>query len=207
MSVKHKTTGSGLKVTDAVWSEAHDVTWISPADEYLPLNFRTDRSGLIYYNDPYIIIRCNVDAYHAISWLAFGKTFGFGTYEWKAKAANAVNNCSIYLGLFEYRHGWAAEGAIFLRWVDTAWNFHTCKVDGTTENTVISGVDFTAEHTFKVEWTSTIVKFYVDGSLKASHSTAVPQVSMQLFAEIYIGAVAPSAEPTCYFRAGSFKKL
>jgi len=207
MSVTHKTTGTGTKVNDIVWTEEHRVTWTSPGEDYLPISCRMDQKGLVYYDDPYLVIRVMTDPNHYISWLAYGKTFGYGSYEWKGKVANAVNYTTLFLGLFEHRHGWANEGAIFLKCADGTWSFQTYKTDGTQESTTITGVDFTIERTFRVEWVASSVKLYIDDVLKATHSTAVPQVEMQLFSEVITGASAPSAEPTVFFRAGSFKKL
>lgn len=198
------------EVNQDLWNKEHNISWISPYEKYLPLMCRVNQQGLIYYVDPYLIIRCHdsvADQY--ISWLAFGKTFHFGTYEWKAKAShNALANCTLYLGLFEKHHGWADEGLIAIKWDGSKWWLQTSYGSGLGfEDTEITGVDFTVEHTFKIEWTSTEVKLYVDGVLKATNSTKIPQEPMQLFAEIAIGGTPPASEPLIYWRNRSFKEL
>lgn len=199
------------EVDDILWNKEHNISWISPYEKYLPLMFRVDEQGLIYYEDPYLVIRVHAVTDHFVSWLAFGKTFHFGTYEWKAKAVNDIAKAIIYLGILEKRHGWADEGIISIYWNGTNWVFATsneAKGGAGSETTNIAGIDFTVEHTFKIEWTSTYVKFYIDGVLKATHTTKVPQDPMQLFAEVGTDpSIAPASEPESQFRAGSFKEL
>jgi hypothetical protein len=197
------------EVTAAEWNDKHDVPWLSPSEDYLPLSFRWGTNAIIYYDDPYIIIRIHAVTNQYASWLAFGKTYSYGTYEWKAKAANAIAHAHIYLGLFEKHHGWLGEGAIFLRYNGDAltWDFLTVTSGAVIEETNIADVDFTLEHTFKVVWAVASVKLYIDDVLKATHTVSLPPIGMQLFAEVATGTPAPAAEPFCYFRAGSFKEL
>lgn len=180
--------------------------WVSPSEHYLPLMFRVDQQGLIYYDDPYFVIRVHTEANHWISWLAYGEVFDYGVYEFKAKAENWGVNCTIYIGGFEHHHGWSTEGIAVFRWSGTQWEAYTSWGDN-AENTEITGVTFTNENTFKIDWTSTYVKYYVNGTLKVTHTTYVPQDSMQLFAEVGTLANAPTSEPTTYFREGSFREI
>lgn len=183
-------------------------SWISPADYYLPLAFRVNDQGLIYYDAPYLVIRVHNESDQWISWLAFGETFDFGVYEWKAKCENNVSNTHIYLGIFERHHGWSDEGIITVRFDDaTNWRFYTSNETGGTEATTIDDVDFAVENTFRVDWTSSYVSFYVNGTLKATHTKAVPQEAMQLFAEVGTGSSPPSCEPKCFFKEGSFREI
>jgi len=184
---------------------------ISPYEEYLPLAFRVDLDGLIYYEDPYIVIRMHNTASKVASWLAFGKTFSFGTYEWKGRMVEPVTDATIYLGILEKRHGWADEGLIALLHdgSDHKYYFKTSnevKGGAGSESTEIIGIDFTVEKTFKIEWTSTFVKFYIDDVLKATHNTKVPQDPMQIFSEV-ITIGAPGVEPECQFKNKSFKEI
>lgn len=184
---------------------------IGPHEEYLPLAYRIDKEGLIYYEDPYIVIRLHDIADIWASWLAFGKTFHFGTYEWKARLVEPVMDATIILGVLEKRHGWADEGIIALKHAGSDHKYYfvtSSEAKGGTgnETTEITAIDFTVEHTFKIEWTSTYVKFYIDDVLKATHTTKVPQDPMQLFAEVAtIGA--PGVEPECHFKNKSFKEI
>ena len=184
-------------------------SWISPADHYLPLAFRVNSQGLIYYDPPYIVIRVHNESDQWISWLAFGEIFDFGIYEWKAKCENNVSNTHIYLGIFEHHHGWCNEGIITIRFdgVATRWQLYTSSELGETEATTINDVNFSVENTFKIDWTPSHVSFYVNGTLKATHTTAVPQEAMQLFAEVGTGPLPPLCEPKCLFREGSFREI
>ncbi|UCG44865.1 MAG: glycoside hydrolase family 16 protein [Candidatus Bathyarchaeota archaeon] len=184
-------------------------SWISPADHYLPLAFRINSQGLIYYDSPYIVIRVHNVSDQWISWVAFGKAFDFGVYEWKAKCENNVSNSHIYLGIFEHHHGWCDEGIITIRFDGDVmkWYFFTSNGVGETEATVIDDVVFSVENTFRIDWTPSYVTFYVNGSLKATHTMAVPQEPMQLFAEVGTGPSPPTHEPKCFFRERSFREI
>lgn len=183
-------------------------SWISPADHYLPLAFRVNSEGLIYYDAPYLVIRVHNKSDQWISWLAFGELFDFGVYEWKAKCENNVSATHIYLGILERHHGWCNEGIIAVKFDDaTRWQFYTSDSTGNTEATVIDDVDFTVENIFRIDWSSSYVSLYINGTLKTTHTTAVPQEAMQLFAEVGTGSSAPSCEPKCFFRGGSFTEI
>ena len=183
-------------------------SWISPADHYLPLAFRVNSEGVIYYDHPYLVIRVHNKSDQWISWLAFGELFDFGVYEWKAKCENDVSRTYIYLGILEHHHGWSDEGIIVVKFDDSMrWQFYTSDETGNTEATVIDDVDFTVENTFKIDWTSSYISLYINGTLKATHTDAVPQEAMQLFAEVGTGSSAPSCEPKCFFRGGSFREI
>ena len=183
-------------------------SWISPADHYLPLAFRVNAEGLIYYDEPYLVIRVHNRSNQWISWLAFGEVFDFGVYEWRAKCENNVSGAIIYLGILEHHHGWCNEGIIVVKFDESlTWQFYTSDETGNTESTVIDDVDFTVENTFKIDWTPSSVSLYINDALKATHTSAVPQESMQLFAEVGTGSSAPCCEPKCFFRGGSFREI
>ena len=184
-------------------------SWISPADHYLPLAFRVNSQGLIYYDPPYIVIRVHNESDQWSSWLAFGEIFDFGIYEWKAKCENNVSNAHIYLGIFEHHHGWSDEGIITIRYdgVVAKWQFYTSNEVGEKKITIINDVNFSMENTLKIDWAPSHVSFYVNDTLKATHTTAVPQEAMQLFAEVGTGPSPPLCEPKCLFREGSFREI
>ena len=87
------------------------------------------------------------------------------------------------------------------------WQLYTSNEVGETEATTINDVNFSAENTLKIDWTPLHVSFYVNGTLKATHTTAVPQKAMQLFAEVGTGSSPPLCEPKCLFREGSFREI
>jgi len=186
------------------WIPGHD-QWLSPAEEYLPLMFRVEKNGLIYYEDPYFIIRCHNGTNDLwCSWLAFGETYGYGTYEWKMKAVNQTYT-AMYFG-FEYHHGWLSEGILSILWDNTTWSALTSHA-GSTQQTSLNDIDFSVERTIKIEWNATAVLFYVDGVLEATHTTYVPNgYEMQLFCEIGFYDT-PADEPFAYWREGSFHEI
>jgi hypothetical protein len=52
-----------------------------------------------------------------------------------------------------------------------------------TESTSLAGQDWTTEREFKIDWTATYVRFYVDGALVAEHTTRIPNVPMFVYVE------------------------
>lgn len=179
---------------------------ISPGPEFQPLAYRLSDHGLTYFEDPYIIIDAHETYASITSWLSFGRTYHYGTYKWRGKAQGAANYCSIFLGLFEYHHGRMNDGGIFIYWNNTEWLI-TTKWAGVTKDTIITGVDFTVEHEFKLEWTKNRIRLWIDGVLKATHTTGIPQKPMQLFNEV-IQAACPAGTATyIFFRNQSFRKI
>lgn len=118
-----------------------------------------------------------------VSWWTIGETFGFGTYQWTGYDANIAANREIIFG-FENHHGNSDEGIISFAHVSSSFTAAN-KWNSNTQSTGLSGMDWTSETTFKVEWSASAVKFYVDGNLEATHTTAnaIPQEPMCFFSE------------------------
>lgn len=211
VDITHEEVETHGELSETDYEQKHKTGLISPAEEYLPITTRIIGVGTVYYEDPYFISRSTVALNVVTSCLAFGKLFHFGTYEWKGKVKNAVAKATIYLGILERHHGWYSEGLIAVMWDGVLEKYYFITSEGgNIEQTEITGIDFTQEHTFKIEWTATEVKLYIDGILKLTHSqaNAVPQHPMQLFFETLThDATPPASEPYCYFRNRSFKEL
>ncbi len=70
---------------------------------------------------------------------------------------------------------WPGTTNVFALFYWNGTSFVSTTGDGTArEQRTISGVTVTHWNTYKIEWTSASVKFYVGGTLKTTHSTRVP---------------------------------
>ncbi|MDH5782057.1 MAG: family 16 glycosylhydrolase [Candidatus Bathyarchaeota archaeon] len=156
---------------------------------------RTSQYTLSYYADGYYTTRVSSVAPTNIygSLWTIGAVFDFGTYQCKAYIKNPGANRGIHVFGFEYHHGWAGEGLIWFQNVGGTYTVAN-KVNETTTQTDLPGEDWTTEKTFKIEWASASIKFYVDGALKATHTTNIPQNPMSLYIESYTGGTAPGVE-------------
>lgn len=180
----------------------------------IPLHWvtRMNIHGLVYYEAPYYVIRVHTQAGgHNTSMCGLGYSFGYGTYQWKAKLTNPIDKTGIYVGILERRHGWPNEGAIFVRCINGTYQFETTEQGLATpvETTNLGGEDWTSEKTFKIIWAASSVKLYIDDVLKATHSNVVPAEPLcNLFFEAATDAsIAPASEPYVYFREQSFEEL
>lgn len=178
----------------------------------IPIGYvtRMDTEGLIYYEEPYYICRLHATPGHYVSMVGM-YSFGYGTYQWKAKIANPGVNSLCAVGCFERHHGWADEGLISLSSNQGTYLLKTSEQGLTTptEQTDLGAEDWTTEKTFKIIWSASSVAAYVDDVLKATHTRAVPAEPLgNLFFEVGTpGSTPPAGEPTVYFREQSFEKL
>jgi hypothetical protein len=120
--------------------------------------------------------------------LTFGKLFDFGTYQ-VSTVLNTTPEAGqlMYPLLFESLMGGAGAvpppgssvkaGHIIICINGTTEQAQT-GYDGAETTTPFAGWDPTVEATLRVEWTATSVKYYVDGVLKVTHNTNVPQNQM-----------------------------
>jgi len=181
----------------------------SIAAPYIPLAYRMDTQILTYYEPPYFVIKghANIDETHYGSIISDGVTFGYGTYQWKAKIENPNNRSVMIVGVFEKTHGWGSNGAIYAMVDQSMYEFVTYNATGGSERTTLIDQDWTTETTFRVKWNSTHALLYVDGILEATH-TCVPTEPMQFFFEVgTYEKPAPTVEPAVYVRQESFRKI
>ncbi len=74
---------------------------------------------------------------------------------------------------------WPVTTGVFALFYWNGASFVSTTGDGAAkEQRTISGVTVTHWNTYKIEWTSASVKFYVGGTLKATHSARVPHVPL-----------------------------
>jgi len=158
---------------------------------------RTDIWGLTYYDSQdgahTVFMNENVLADQYYSWWTMEQQFGFGTYQWKAKATNCTNPNIMYIFGLEWHHGRGADGIIDF-WFNGTHYAADNSYNGVYTFTVLAAQDWTVERTFKINWTSASIKFYIDGALKATHNTNVPQYPMCFFGESFTGGTPPAYE-------------
>ncbi|MCK4698293.1 MAG: DUF2341 domain-containing protein [Dehalococcoidia bacterium] len=139
------------------------------------------------------------------------RVYSKGTFIFDAEASAYGGANPIYtpaFGLVENKWDWfagsSAHAAMVYSNAAGAWYFVT-EDDGATESTLIAGIDFTAQHTYKIIWEDASefpatgrVRFYIDDILKATHIIAVPTHPLQFFLTMdsYIDAASDSTEYT-----------
>lgn len=73
-----------------------------------------------------------------------------------------------------------------------------------SECDTIAAQDWTSEKDFKIEWTTTSVKYYVDDVLKITHTLREPNVRMLIFHELHVAdGQTLGADAAIYIRHGS----
>jgi len=183
---------------------------------YCPMTYRMDEQALVYYAAPHFVCRAHRVSGHYSSWISAGRSFGYGTYQWRAYAVNPPpSGAFLSLGFFEHHHGWAAEGIIGIAWHGEAtpprWNLTTSE-NGTYEFTWLSGFTCTTETDIRIRWNASGVRLWVGtltGSGLAFHSGVIPSGTMQFGSEagVEYDVSAGQPEPAVYFRQESFYRV
>jgi len=109
---------------------------------------------------------------------------GYGTYEYDVQINVHDGNTTFFFGFVEEAPS-NAENSVIFKCIGSNYQFETFK-DGTvtrTEN--IAGIDLRTKGTIKLIWEAGRARLYVNGILKADHTTNVPTAKGILFAEIY----------------------
>lgn len=164
--------------------------------------------ALVYFEDPYFVCRVRAGGPDEqwCSVLTLENTFGFGSYKWRAKATNPGPFKQHWLGGFERHHGFPTEGLIGF-WVVNG----ICKAithwEDASEDTTLSGQDWTEERTFKVSWTPSKVEYFVNDGVVAGHSANVPQGPMSFFFEAGRIGGTTQVDHAVLFRKESFALL
>lgn len=73
---------------------------------------------------------------------------------------------------------------------------------GTKQSTTITGVTLTSSNTYRIEYDGTSLLFYLNGTLKATHSTKVPNAVGQVFWYFATSAAATRSITVDYFALG-----
>jgi len=147
-------------------------------------------------NDRTIVTMCG-------GYRAYSK--GTFTFDAEASAYGGVN--PVYtpaFGLVENKHDFFAGGSAHAAMLYTdgagVWYFYT-EDDGDTEGTLLAGIDFTAQHTFKIVWEDATeypatgrVRLWIDDVLKTTHIVAVPTNNLLFFLLMESYIVAHSAD-------------
>jgi len=177
-------------------------------EEVIPLHARMQPHALVYFEDPYFVCRVRAGGPDEqwCSVLTLQNTFGFGNYSWKAKASSPGRFKHHWLGGFERHHGFPTEGLIGFWIVDGNYKAVT-HWDGDSEDTVLSGEDWTEEKEFGVVWQPKKVKYLVDNRLIATHLKVVPKGPMNFFFEAGRIAGITSTDHSVSLRKNSFMRL
>jgi len=135
------------------------------------------------------------------------RAYSKGTFIFDAEASIYSGANPVYgpaFGLVENKYDWWTGGDAHAAMLYSDgvgnWYFYT-EDDGDTESTGIAGIDFTAQHTFKIIWEDASeypatgrVRLYIDDVLKATHETAVPTHPLLFFLLMDSYIVAYSAD-------------
>ena len=117
-----------------------------------------------------------------ISGALFPASIHYGTYEWKGKASGMEANKFLAWGFHRYFYQYSDGIELFWDGVGNqkAWKLWNAS-EGKSTISAITGVDFTEEHTFRIAWTETEVKLYIDSKLEKTHKTDVPACRLYPF--------------------------
>ena len=108
-------------------------------------------------------------------------TYSFGTYEvrMQAQAEPRVHN---YVSLY---YSWSAghfdDVTLDLNGSDTSHVYLRTDKDGSKTTSIIDFNWSGAMHVYKIEWTQSQVKLYIDGILKATVTTNIPDHSLNIY--------------------------
>ena len=161
--------------------------------------------ALVYFDDPYFVCRVRAGGPEEqwCSVLTLQNTFGFGKYEWLAKAWNPGDFRHHWLGGFERHHGFLTDGSMGF-WIEDGEYKVISSWDGALEHSPLSGQDWTTERKFGVSWKPRTLEFYVDDRLITTHAETVPKAPMNFFFEAgRIGGTTP-VDHAVYLRKNSF---
>jgi len=136
------------------------------------------------------------------------RAYSKGTFTFDAEASASGGADPVYtpaFGLVENKYDWFAGGGgahaamLYYGGFPVGWYFYT-EDDGDTESTLISGIDFTAQHTYRIIWEDATefsggrVRLWIDGESKATHTVAVPTTPLLFFLLMNTDIVAYSED-------------
>jgi len=159
--------------------------------------------SFVYYVDPYFVSHAHQETINEYaSWLTL-RQFGYGIYEFKAKVSGCDHGFEAMA--LEYEHGRSNNGLVGFVLNDGNYEVWATWSGGQSTGT-LAGQDWTSETTFKFDWNSSRVIYYINGTSLYTISTNVPQSSMCLVGEAacFTGA---TSDAKFYFRNKSFRKL
>jgi len=122
------------------------------------------------------------------------RVYSKGTFDFDAEVSVYSGANPAYFpafGLVENKYdrfvGFDDHAALFMADGAGGWDFVT-EDDGDIETTPITGIDFTAQNTFRIIWEDATeypatgrVRLWIDDVLKATHTVAVPTHPLQFF--------------------------
>jgi len=107
----------------------------------------------------------------------FLESIGYGVYEWKGKISGASAGAKRYVGwgFHQYYREYIGGMEVYYDGIQDKW--YLWSSDGFQEANEIKGIDWTVEHTFRLDWTASSVKLYIDDVLKATNSVHPPSAT------------------------------
>ena len=180
------------------------------ADGFTALFSRMMVSAFVCYENPYFIAYIASGVTDQWSSLLTARQFPVGNYEWYGKMTPQTNSYA-FAG-FEFHHGYTVDGVVMFFTDGTAYKVRTGTggsfgTGGANTDTTLSGQDWTTEKLFKIEWTSAQVKFYVAGSLVATHTTNIPNLAMPFFLEAGVAGTASGGVARSYVKQETLKAV
>lgn len=117
-----------------------------------------------------------------ISGALFPASIHYGTYEWKGKASGMEANKYLAWGFHRYFYQYSDGIELFWDGLGTkkGWKLWNASGGKSTIST-IAGIDFTEEHTFRIAWTETEIRLYIDSKLEKTNNTNVPTCRLYPF--------------------------
>lgn len=169
--ITHKTTGLGTKITDAVWSENHDISFDAIAA--LPLIWSEGYVTKTWEDGQLWLTVTGVDTYYPA--IRTGHSLQRKNVL-VAQATLKVTNDESWLfifffeprkGLFNDYQGMDTQGG--------STHYARSRNAAAQTTTVLSNQNWLQEHTFKIRhyYDQSACKFYVDGAEVASHTTNI----------------------------------
>jgi len=151
--------------------------------------------GSLLFSDPYIILRALAGT-PAETVCAYIRSSGLHLYrklKWRALfTPNQPNRHGV--GFADEASPYDASNGVYqyVTGGGVGTYFFTTSAGLSTATNLAE--DWSIEHEFDIEWTSTEAKFYQDGVLRATHTTNIPTVECYVTACARVGAVASTAD-------------
>ena len=135
-----------------------------------------------FLKEGYLAVAISYDRI-ATSAAVFTQSIGYGTYEWKGKAAGIEDGRYMGWGFHKFYRQSSDGIEIYFDPAYDTWFLWNAKNDVVT-STEIVGVNFSVEHKFTLEWAPSYIRLYVDDALVAQNLSNIPIIRLYPFQEI-----------------------
>jgi hypothetical protein len=150
--------------------------------QYISAGSYTNSSPSGFLQEGYLAVALSSSRV-ATSAAVFTQSIDYGIYEWKGKIAGMEDGRFMGWGFHKF-YRQASDGIeIYLDPYYDKWFLWNAR-SGVITSTEIVGVDFTIEHKFTLEWTTSYIKLYIDDTLVAQNQENIPNIRLYPFQEI-----------------------